>query len=213
MNCLICDTECSEFTDKKSKINYFECSECQFVMKSPENFSDFSEQKERYNLHNNNEEDTGYQAYFQRFIDFLELDSRPTIHKALDFGCGASLLLSKMLTNDGIPSDAYDPIYHPNEQFKEQSYDLIASVEVFEHLHDPKAVFAMLVEQLNSDGYLAIQTAFYQNNRDAFLQWHYRLDPTHVIFFSSRTFEVLADMFEMEICKCDEKNKVLLRKI
>lgn len=200
------------FTDNRSKINYYECSECQFIMKSIENFSDFSQQKERYNLHNNHEEDRGYQAYFQRFIDFLELERRDSIEHALDFGCGASLLLSKMLQNNHITCDAYDPIYHPNEVYKERSYDLISSIEVFEHLHDPKSEFALLLQRLNGSGYLAIQTAFHPNDREAFLKWYYRLDPTHVIFFSLRTFEVLANMFAVKILSSDNKSKILFQK-
>lgn len=211
MFCLICGQPSDSFRDNRSKINYFECSECQFIMKSPENFSDFSKQKERYNLHTNNEEDRGYRAYFQRFIDFLELDAKSTIYRALDFGCGESLLLSKMLTSEGVRCDAYDPIYHYNEAYQNLSYDLILSIEVFEHLHNPKGTFAMLTQRLNRGGQLAIQTAFHPNDREAFLRWYYHLDPTHVIFFTPKTFEVLAERYDMEILKCDEKSKILLQ--
>jgi len=212
LKCLICDGYCNMFVDNRLNINYYECSECQFIMKSIENFSDFSEQKERYNLHNNHEEDRGYQAYFQRFIDFLELEDRESIEQALDFGCGATLLLSKMLQNHHMICDTYDPIYHPNEAYKERSYDLITSVEVFEHLHNPKSIFAHLLQRLNSRGYLALQTALHPNDREAFLKWYYRLDPTHVIFFSLHTFEVLADMFALEIIRSDNKSKILFQK-
>ncbi len=212
MHCLICSQSCSKFIDHKSNINYFECSKCQVIMKSSENFYNFEQQKERYDLHTNHEEAKGYRAYFQRFIDFIDIDTDRE-KRALDFGCGASVLLSKMLSSNGIECDVYDPIYHPNEEFKERSYDLILSVEVFEHLHDPKSIFQMLVEHLNRDGYLAIQTAFYLNDRDKFLQWHYRLDPTHVIFFSPKTFEILADQFGLKVIKCNSKNIILMQKI
>ncbi|MEA3491423.1 MAG: class I SAM-dependent methyltransferase [Campylobacterota bacterium] len=212
MKCLICSRDSQYFEDTKHHIVYFECSSCQFVMKSPENFSNFIEQKERYDLHNNDENDAGYQAYFQRFIDFVLPDiARPK--SALDFGCGVSSLLSQMIGRDGVSCDYYDPIYHPDDSYADQSYDLIMSVEVFEHLHNPREVFEMLSNHLTPQGYLAIQTAFYLNDRERFLHWHYRLDPTHVVFFSMRSFEVLAKQAGLVIVKSNSKNMILLKKV
>ncbi len=212
MECLICNNICSSFEDSRQNILYYECGSCQFVMKSSENFSDFIEQKQRYDLHNNSEESEGYKAYFQRFLDFV-LPDIPKPTRALDFGCGASSLLAQMLIKDNIKTDFYDPIYYPKEVYRDNSYDLIVSVEVFEHLHNPKDIFKMLVERLNPNGYLAIQTAFYLNDRDRFLSWHYRLDPTHVVFFSLNSLKVLASEFGMRVIKDDNKQMVLMQRV
>ncbi len=211
MKCLICAKKCDSFEDTAKGILYYECYSCGFIMKSPEHLSDFSEQKKRYDLHNNSPESEGYRAYFQRFVDFV-LPCVDTPKNALDFGCGESSLLAQILTHNQISTDFYDPIYHPKEVYKDKKYDLIVSVEVFEHLHNPKDIFKMLIEHLQPNGYLAIQTAFYQNNRERFLHWHYRLDPTHVIFFSLKSLEKLADIFNMRVIKNDAKQMILMQK-
>ena len=209
MKCLICDSRCSSFEDAKRGVLYFECPSCHFIMKSKEHFSDFERQKERYDLHNNCEENVEYQEYFQRFIDFALRDiSKPK--SVLDFGCGASWLLAQMIQKEGIACDFYDPIYHPNESYKNRSYDLITSVEVFEHLHDPKATLEMLTQRLNPKGYIAVQSEFHPQNRDAFLNWYYRLDPTHIVFYSLKSFEALVKSLNLSIVASNAKNMVLL---
>ncbi|TET90999.1 MAG: class I SAM-dependent methyltransferase, partial [Sulfurovum sp.] len=113
MTCHICSKECSGFVDEKTTIVYGYCKTCQYIFKSSEHHQDFSTQKERYNLHENDENDEGYQAYFKRFLDFtLPLVGQPK--RALDFGCGRSSLLASLLEKEGVNCDYYDPIYHPN---------------------------------------------------------------------------------------------------
>jgi SAM-dependent methyltransferase len=178
-------------------------------MKSKENQSSFIEQKKRYDLHQNDSSNKGYRAYFQRFLDFV-LPIEPTPRYALDFGCGRSTLVTDMLTQKSIATDYYDPIYHPNKVYKNSSYDLILSIEVFEHLHNPKDIFSTLVKHLNSDGYIAIQTAFRPDTKEEFLEWYYRLDPTHLIFFSPKSLSILASKFGMRVIKDDGKQMVVL---
>jgi len=212
IKCLICDTLCDSFEDTKRGVLYFECPTCHFIMKSKEHFSSLDTQKERYDLHINSEEDEGYQEYFQRFIDFA-LSDIPKPKSVLDFGCGASSLLAQMMQKEGIACDFYDPIYHPNEHYKNETYDVITSVEVFEHLHDPKATLEMLIQSLNPKGYIALQSAFHPHNRDKFLKWYYPHDPTHIVFYSLTSFEALAKRVDMSIVATNSKNMVLLQKL
>ena len=211
MKCHICDQETRSFLDEKTHILYYHCPHCEYIFKSPEHFQDLSTQKERYNLHENDEEDEGYQAYFQRFLDFvLPQVGRPKT--ALDFGCGASSLLAKMLQKEGIPCDYYDPIYHPDTFDEEKKYDLIVSTEVFEHLHQPREVFKSLLDRLEEGGFLALQTQFHANDIEAFQKWYYHQDPTHIVFFTAKTFSVLSEIYGCEFVSDNGKNMVLLRK-
>lgn len=211
MNCHICHNSCETFIDEKRKITYYHCGNCEYIFKSPECFQDFSAQKERYNLHENEEEDPGYQAYFQRFLDFtLPLVGHPST--ALDFGCGASALLAKMLEKEDIECDFYDPIYHPDTLNDTKKYELIVSTEVFEHLHQPREVFESLLERLEEGGYLALQTQFHPHEREAFKTWYYHQDPTHIVFFTVRTFEVLCKIYGCELIGDNGKNMVVIRK-
>ena len=211
MKCHICDQETRSFLDEKTDILYYHCPDCEYIFKSPECFQDFSVQKDRYNLHENDEEDEGYQAYFQRFLDFiLPLVGSPK--NALDFGCGATSLLAKMLQKEGIVCDYYDPIYHPDTLVEDKKYDLIVSTEVFEHLHQPREVFENLLNRLEEGGYLALQTQFHPNNIEAFKKWYYHQDPTHIVFFTAQTFRVLCDAYGCEFVSDNGKNIVLQRK-
>ena len=212
MNCHICKSPTISFVNEKTSLLYYHCLKCEYIFKSPEYYQDFTQQKERYNLHQNDEEDAGYQAYFRRFLDFV-LPWVGEAKSALDFGCGVSLALAHLLDKEGIACDAYDPIYHPHAFKSDKKYDLIVSTEVFEHLHDPKMVFASLVERLEEGGYLALQTQFHPNTQSAFKQWYYPQDPTHIVFFRVKTFEVLAKMYGCKVLEDNAKNMVVIQKI
>ncbi len=198
--------------DEKTNITYYHCNECEYIFKSPECYQDLDTQKERYNLHTNDENDEGYIAYFQRFIDFTS-PFVSSCKSALDFGCGASSILSEMFEKKGIVCDFYDPIYHP-EGMDDHSkkYDLIVSTEVFEHLHQPRDVFVSLLDRLSKDGYLALQTQFHTNDIEAFKKWYYHQDPTHIVFFTAETFKILCKRYGCEFVSDNTKNMVLIRK-
>ena len=211
MNCHICDEITESFVHEKTNITYYHCKACEYIFKSPECHQDFDAQKERYNLHTNDEEDAGYKAYFQRFLDFT-LPLVGEAKRALDFGCGESLILSNMLNTEGLKCDAYDPIYHPNREYNSKKYELIVSTEVFEHLHQPKVVFKSLLERLEEGGYLALQTQFHSNDREEFKKWYYHQDPTHIVFFTAKTFEVLCRLYDCKFIADNGKNMVMIQK-
>jgi len=211
LNCHICNKKTESFIDEKTNIKYYQCTNCEYVFKSPECHQDFSAQKERYNLHENDENDVGYQAYFKRFLDFtLPLVAQPKT--ALDFGCGRSSLLASLLEKEGISCDYYDPIYHPTTLSDSKKYELIVSTEVFEHLHQPKEVFVSLLERLEEGGYLALQTQFHPNDTERFKKWYYHQDPTHIVFFTAHTFRVLCKEYACEYISDNGKNMVLIQK-
>jgi SAM-dependent methyltransferase len=211
VKCHICDKTCTSFEDAKTGIHYYHCFICEYIFKSPEHYQSIEAQKSRYDLHENNEDDAGYRAYFQRFVGFvLPYVGKPKY--ALDFGCGRSTLLAKILKNIGIDTDVFDPIYHPETLDDGKKYDLIVSTEVFEHLHDPKSVFSDLVSRLNEGGHMAIQTQFHPNDREAFKSWYYHHDPTHIVFFAPRTFAVLCEQYGCSYIADNGRNMVVIRK-
>ncbi len=211
LKCLICSGKCHPFVDLKLEMTCCRCEVCHGIFKSPDTFQDYDEQKKRYDLHQNEEDSKGYRAYFKRFLDFT-LPITGDVRTALDFGSGASTLLAIMMKENGIDCDSYDPIYRSDSAYLEKSYDLIASVEVFEHLKDPKKVFEHLLSRLNDGGYLAIQTQFHYDDIKLFLNWHYRLDPTHVVFFAPETFRYLSDHNGCKYMGDNSKNMVVIRK-
>jgi len=211
MKCHICNEPTMMFMDQKAQMLYYHCSGCQYIFKDPSVYQNIADQKARYDLHENTEESEGYKAYFQRFLDFvLPMVKQPK--SALDFGCGESTLLASMLEEEGIECDYYDPLYHPSGLIDSKKYDLIVSTEVFEHLHQPKEVFEDLLDRLNAGGYLAIQTEFHPNEMGAFMNWYYPKDPTHIVFFTVKTFEVLSGLSQCRVIDDNGKNMVLIKK-
>jgi len=211
MTCHICNNPAECFVDEKTNITYYHCKSCEYIFKSPECYQSIEEQKSRYDLHENDEDHPGYRAYFQRFIDFvLPLVGIPKT--ALDFGCGRSTLLASLLEEKGIECEYYDPLYHPENLNDSKKYELIVSTEVFEHLHQPKEVFHSLLERLEDGGCLALQTQFHPNEVAAFKKWYYHQDPTHIVFFTVKTFRVLAEMYGCEFVGDNGKNMVVIRK-
>ena len=211
MRCHICDEPTLMFIDEKHQMLYHHCRECEYIFKDPSVYQKIEDQKARYDLHENEAENEGYRAYYQRFLDFV-LPSVRNTESALDFGCGESSLLASMLEEEGIACDYYDPLYHPDGLVENKKYDLIVSTEVFEHLHQPREVFEDLVERLNVGGYLAIQTEFHPNEMGAFMNWYYPKDPTHIVFFREKTFEVLSDLSRCRVIDDNGKNMVLIKK-
>jgi hypothetical protein len=45
---------------------------------------------------------------------------------------------------------------------------------------------------LKPNGKLGLMTCFSTSDK-AFEHWHYRRDPTHVVFYKERTFQVISD--------------------
>ncbi len=211
MKCHICNGETSIFTETYAGIVCHYCKNCEYIFKDPSCYQPVQAQKERYDLHTNDENDEGYRAYFQRFVDFVIPHVGSPI-TALDFGCGRSTLLANILKNIGIDTDAYDPIYHPENWNDSKKYDLIVSTEVFEHLHQPKEVFASLIARLDPGGFLAVQTQFHPEDEEAFKEWYYHRDPTHIVFFSPKTFKMLSKMYGCDYVADNGKNMVVLKK-
>jgi len=211
VNCNICNKKRKIFNNIKRKILYGYCESCEFIFKSPELYLSLSEQKKRYSFHNNNDKDEEYKKYFRNALSFtLNQISKPK--KALDFGCGRTTLLAQLLEEEGVPCDYYDPIYYPKTLINRKLYDFIISVEVFEHLPNPREIFENLVNFLEVGGYLAIQTEFHANDIESFKTWWYPNDPTHIVFFRPKTFEVLCKLYDCSLIADNGKNIILIQK-
>jgi len=118
--------------------------------------------------------------------------------------------MSVMFEEVGHSVVNYDPFYAKQEELLKNKYDFITATEVVEHLHDPIKELDMLWGMLKPGGWLGIMTnlAF---DSVSFKQWYYKDDPTHVCFFSPRTFEWLAAQWNTDVAY-SKKNVILFRK-
>lgn len=206
MNCLLCThhTEPWEFEKK-----YHYCTRCDYVSLDPTYRVSSSDEKKRYDLHDNSESNSGYRAYLEEFLNLagvVDGESR----SALDFGCGPGPVLGELLRERGYRVDLYDPYFYPREDFKNSKYDLITCTEVIEHVYDPRKTLELLFSLLKPAGKLVIRTNFHQAQKDHFEKWWYRRDETHVGFFSQKTFAWIAAEFGGEIEFCDGRDVVVI---
>lgn len=168
---------------------YLRCPHCEATVMAQKSWLAADDERAIYDLHNNLD-DPGYRAFLERLV-LPMLDRIPPGAMGLDFGCGPGPVLSGMLRQAGMSVELYDPFYHPEPSALKRQYDFITCTEVVEHLHQPAKVFRQLDGLLKPGGCLGIMTCF-QTNDDRFDNWHYRRDPTHVVFYRKATLSLVA---------------------
>ena len=183
------------FADKRRE--YLRCGDCWLVFVAPAFFLSSEAEKAEYDLHENGPDDPGYRRFLSRVFEPTMARIRPG-SSGLDFGSGPGPTLSRMFEEAGHRMEIYDIFYADDRSVLEQDYDFITATEVVEHLHRPRATLDMLWGCLRLGGVLSIMTKRVRD-RDAFANWHYKNDMTHVAFFSRETFEWLAARWEAEL--------------
>jgi hypothetical protein len=149
-----------------------------------------AEEKAVYALHDNHPDDPGYRRFLCRLAAPL-LECLPPGSSGLDFGCGPGPALDRMMEESGMQMSLYDPYFCPDTTALDKRYDFVTCTEVVEHLHHPAAVFRQLDSLLLPGGFLGVMTCF-QTDDARFANWHYRRDPTHVVFYRQATLQWLA---------------------
>jgi len=211
--CKICHAKTATMTDIKRGSRYYRCINCGFVSLDKAFITDSKTEKKHYAKHNNSFECKGYVEMFEAFIEKGVLPYISEIKRVLDFGCGHTPVLAEILKQRGLIVDIYDLYFFPHGLDANRSYDLITSTEVFEHLSDPKAVLFDLVQRLNPKGYLILMTQFPPEDDEAFLNWWYRRDITHISFFTPKSFDIMAEEMGLTVRHIIDKNIVVFQKI
>ncbi len=116
----------------------------------------------------------------------------------LDFGSGPEPVLAKLLGARGYKMQIYDPYYAPEQGVLAQTHHFITCSEVIEHIYAPAQQLASLWGCLAPRGLLGIMTSLVPDAID-FATWRYKDDPTHVRFYSMRTFEWLAHKWNASV--------------
>ena len=176
---------------------YLQCLSCSLVY-VPESFH-LSEQEEKriYDYHQNNAEDQGYQQFLSRLTNPLTEKIKQD-SKGLDFGCGNASAIPFLLQNKTDKISLYDKFYANQSNLLKHRYDFISCTEVFEHLRKPREVLEQLINCLLPSGILAIMTKRVID-QNAFANWHYKNDLTHIIFFSEATFNWMAQKYQLKL--------------
>ena len=189
---------------------YWRCPECLATFLQPDQRPDRQAEKTEYDRHQNAVDDAGYRAFLAPAADCV-CEHLAAGSKILDYGCGPGPALATMLREFGYRVSLYDPIYRPDTTVLTGAYDAITCTEVVEHFHDPAAEFDRLNTLLRPGGWLIVMTRF-QTEDARFARWHYRRDPTHVVFYRPQTFGMLGDHMGWAV-ECRSPQLALMRKL
>jgi len=207
--CPLCKSEQIRSFQKFDNKQYLICDNCDLVFLPRKYHLSHDEEKKRYDLHENNPEDDNYREFLSGMLNaILDYVDKPA--DGLDYGSGPGPALAQMLEENGYKMDIYDPYYAPNSFIYKKKYDFVTCTEVVEHLARPGEEFQKITGLLKSSGIFGIMTRL----RDAdinFSNWHYRRDPTHVCFYSDKTFKWIARQYKFERRKISDKINIFVK--
>lgn len=181
---------CKSPSNKFYKEQYYQCSICKGIHRPMGTLPTISDEKARYDTHNNDIENVGYQNFVSPITNAI-FENHTASEKGLDFGAGPGPVIAKMLGEKGYLLSLYDPIYHNYPELLVEQYDYIFACEVIEHLHTPYDEFQRLRDILNPGGKLYCMTHLYDVSID-FDKWYYKNDFTHVFIYTRETIDWIA---------------------
>lgn len=188
---------------------YLQCTTCRATWLNPDERLDRSREFNHYTLHRNDPDDPRYRAFLSKLATPL-LDRLSPSSEVLDFGCGPGPALAAMMREAGHRVAVYDPFFAPDAAVLTRAYDAITCSEVAEHFRDPAGEFDRMGAMLRPGGWLALMTCF-QTDDARFAAWHYRLDPTHVVFYREETLRFVARQRGWS-CECPAKDVALMQR-
>lgn len=196
-SCPLCSRQGAGFFHEDRTRVYLRCRHCLLVFVPDRYRLSKQEEKALYDMHENDSLDAGYRKFLSRLCTPLRSRLKPG-QTGLDFGCGPGPALPVMLEEQGLSVARYDPFYFNDPSLLEGKYDFICATEVVEHLRDPEKEFRMLFDMLGPGGWLGLMTKMVTSNQ-AFSNWHYIRDPTHICFYSPGVFDFIARQFNAEL--------------
>lgn len=178
---------------------FLKCPNC--FLKIKKNFPFEIEEKERYLAH---QYDDNYKEYMIKLLNWINFDDKDV----LDYGCGQHPILKEAFPLGNFVN--YDYYFYPSKGYLNIKYDIILLVEVIEHIKDVKGTLEEIISLLKPDGRIYIHTKMYDDSIN-FESWWYQRDITHISFFNIKTFEFIANKYNL---KLEEINDfIVLKKI
>ncbi len=162
------------------------CHTCGYVQVNPQQILSIMDEGKRYLLHENSSGDPRYEEYLRPMVD-LVLCRTAISTLGIDIGSGKEKVLEILLLAKGRRVVSYDLYFHPEENLLKNSYDFLICSETLEHFRDPRAELQRFSKLVKKGGPLFFRTSFFNASRK-FTDWHYQRDPTHIGFFSEKTF-------------------------
>ena len=209
MNCPVCLDAAPKPFQRLGQLDYWRCIACEATFLDPGHHPSPDAEYAHYLHHENDPDDPRYRKFLAKLSDPL-LERLSPSQTGLDYGCGPGPALAAVMREAGHRVALFDPFFAPDPAPLTERYDFITCTEVAEHFHHPAAEFDRLDGMLRPGGWLGVMTCF-QTDDANFVDWHYRKDPTHVVFYRRETFGVIAAQRGWS-CEIPVKDVVLMRK-
>ena len=191
MHCPLCRSSDKSLFNVDGEKHYYRCNQCKLVYLDHNYHLSAESEYAEYLKHQNSPQDLGYRKFLSRIYTPLNLKlAQQSV--GLDFGCGPGPTLSLMFEESGHQVNLYDKFFFPDKTVLQLQYDFVTATEVFEHLTTPSETLDIIWRCVKPGGQLGVMTKLVLGE-DNFAKWHYKNDPTHVIFFSIETMQWLAN--------------------
>lgn len=215
IKCAMCggDSDFFRLETRKSALGYHRCRSCGFIGLANAHFPSRAGEKARYLLHQNNSLNSGYMEFLRFFLDEALVPYKKPGSLVLDYGSGPSPMLAQIAGSLDYRCDFYDPIFAKTRLWRKKSYDAILLHEVMEHVRNPSALLSFLAGHTARGGILAIRTRFLPAAVDDFTFWWYRMDPTHVSFFTPGSLTGLMTKKGFSLAALREPDIIVFRKV
>ncbi|MCC5813416.1 MAG: class I SAM-dependent methyltransferase [Leptospira sp.] len=210
--CPLCESGDTQFfSDQPISRNYYICKNCKLISVDPNHLLDLSNQKIRYDFHENQPDNSGYMNFLNKAI-LPALNYINTSGIGLDYGSGpgsgpeskfgSSALAYNLIRDHNCSVQCYDPVYSPWEdsefEMKQKYFDYIFSTEVWEHFTHPFQSIKQIHSLLKPQGILTVMTGIWNETMD-FPNWYYPKDDTHVVFYHEKTMEWISGKFDWNV--------------
>ena len=193
---------CSSKVTRERIDDYWRCPSCDLVFRDPLKLPDQKFEKEHYGKHENTASNEGYRNFLHQIVAPVtsELESGA---RGLDFGCGPGTdrVLASLFQDAGFEMSTWDPIFDNDPAKLGYTYDFVISTEVIEHFHRPEKSWQDMLALVRPGGVLGVQTSFSDEYLEPgrFKEWWYPRDPTHVSFYSKKTFKWMSAWRNLEL--------------
>ena len=234
ISCLLCGTDdyATRFSDPPFRI--VRCAECGLVYTLPRlPTARLVEMYQDAYWRSPKARSFGYTDYLRerdRYLRTFRLRSKvidrykPASGRVLDVGCAAGFFL-KVMEEKGWETTGVD-ISAPmaafarqelnlnvfsgtleQQQFEEQSFDVITLWDVIEHLDDARAVLASARRLLKHDGILVLETQNVESMFARFMgrRWHHYKYEEHLWHFSPKTLSSLLALEQFEVVEMSSR--------
>ncbi len=197
--CPLCLSKAQKVYYSDNRRNYLQCQQCALVSVPQYYHLSADAEKAEYDKHQNDPADPGYRQFLARTTNplFTRLKQKQTgamdadVLKGLDFGCGPGPAIWLMAKEQGFSVVNYDLYYFNNKALLSQQYDFVTLTEVIEHIARPAELLPVLGSLLKPGAIMAVMTKRVVSQQ-AFKNWHYKNDNTHINFYSEQTFQWIA---------------------